>query len=200
MQSIAKDVGYSETAFAHRSGDAWRVRYFAPGIEVPFCGHATLALGAVLAERYGDGAYKLILNDGAITIDAKANGSNFQAAFVSPETKSEQMAPNILAEIQNIFHYSSDDIRQEPAPAIINAGASHGVLFLNSHKALQSLTYDLETGRDFMLKHGLITIAFIFIENNKKMHARNAFAAGGVLEDPGDWRRRRCAWRIFTCT
>ncbi|MFS2055677.1 PhzF family phenazine biosynthesis protein, partial [Variovorax sp. CT11-76] len=38
MQRIAADVGFSETAFAARTGDGWRVRYFAPQSEVPFCG------------------------------------------------------------------------------------------------------------------------------------------------------------------
>ncbi len=41
MQAVAAEVGYSETAFAAPVGDDWRVRYFAPAIEVPFCGHAT---------------------------------------------------------------------------------------------------------------------------------------------------------------
>jgi len=47
MQRIAADVGYSETAFAAPQGDGFRVRYFAPQAEVPFCGHATIALGCV---------------------------------------------------------------------------------------------------------------------------------------------------------
>ncbi len=46
MQSIAAQVGYSETAFAEPFEAGWRVRYFSPEIEVPFCGHATIALGA----------------------------------------------------------------------------------------------------------------------------------------------------------
>src|SRR4051812_19237870 len=41
MLAIAAEVGYSETVFAAPSGEGWRVRYFAPEIEVPFCGHAT---------------------------------------------------------------------------------------------------------------------------------------------------------------
>lgn len=45
MQAIAAEVGFSETAFAAPEGDAWRVRYFSPAMEVPFCGHATIALG-----------------------------------------------------------------------------------------------------------------------------------------------------------
>ena len=48
MQRIAARVGFSETAFAMPAGDAWRVRYFSPESEVPFCGHATIALGAAL--------------------------------------------------------------------------------------------------------------------------------------------------------
>src|SRR6266481_7215787 len=35
MQAIAAQVGYSETAFAAPVEGAWRVRYFAPEIEVP---------------------------------------------------------------------------------------------------------------------------------------------------------------------
>ena len=54
MLAIAADLGYSETAFVTEplddSGRA-RVRYFAPLQEVPFCGHATIATAAALAER-----------------------------------------------------------------------------------------------------------------------------------------------------
>ena len=42
MQRMAAEVGYSETVFAAPQGDGWRVRYFSPTVEVPFCGHATL--------------------------------------------------------------------------------------------------------------------------------------------------------------
>ena len=42
MQRIAAEVGYSETAFAAPEGGAWRVRYFSPQTEVPFCGHALI--------------------------------------------------------------------------------------------------------------------------------------------------------------
>ena len=62
MLAIAKQVGYSETAFLVKQNDGWRVRYFAPEMEVPFCGHATIALGAALGERFGEGTYKLTLN------------------------------------------------------------------------------------------------------------------------------------------
>jgi len=46
MQKIAADIGFSETAFAMPENGSWRVKYFSPESEVPFCGHATIALGA----------------------------------------------------------------------------------------------------------------------------------------------------------
>jgi PhzF family phenazine biosynthesis protein len=38
MQRIASEIGYSETAFAVRSGSDRRVRYVSPKSEVPLCG------------------------------------------------------------------------------------------------------------------------------------------------------------------
>jgi PhzF family phenazine biosynthesis protein len=55
MQRIAADVGYSETVFATPEQDRWRIRYFAPEAEVEFCGHATIALGAVQRSEYSGG-------------------------------------------------------------------------------------------------------------------------------------------------
>ncbi|MEL7373070.1 MAG: PhzF family phenazine biosynthesis isomerase, partial [Pseudomonadota bacterium] len=56
MQRIAAEVGYSETAFvAPASGLARTVRYFSPEMEVPFCGHATIATGVALAASDGEG-------------------------------------------------------------------------------------------------------------------------------------------------
>ena len=74
MQRIAAEVGYSETAFAAPSGQVWRTRYFSPENEVPFCGHATVALGAVLAELKGPGRYRLSLANGEIEAEAYIKG------------------------------------------------------------------------------------------------------------------------------
>ena len=89
MLAVAKEVGYSETAFLVQQADKWRVRYFAPAIEVPFCGHATIALGAALGERCGEGQYSLILNDSEIRVRAERTAEGFSATLYSPATFSE---------------------------------------------------------------------------------------------------------------
>lgn len=71
MQSIAAEVGYSETAFAAPESLRLRVRYFAPEAEVAFCGHATIALGAALSLRFGDGVFALQLNEATITVEGR---------------------------------------------------------------------------------------------------------------------------------
>ena len=43
MQAVARIVGYSETAFVWPEADGYRLRWFTPAVEVPLCGHATLA-------------------------------------------------------------------------------------------------------------------------------------------------------------
>tara|TARA_R110002072_G_scaffold289831_4_gene457137 strand:+ start:1942 stop:2796 length:855 start_codon:yes stop_codon:yes gene_type:complete len=43
MQDVAAEMNLSETAFVQRNGAAYRLRWFTPQVEVPLCGHATLA-------------------------------------------------------------------------------------------------------------------------------------------------------------
>jgi len=48
MQKIANEMNLSETAFVCQSGDHFEIRYFTPIVEVPLCGHATLASAHIL--------------------------------------------------------------------------------------------------------------------------------------------------------
>jgi predicted PhzF superfamily epimerase YddE/YHI9 len=48
MQAIAAENNLSETAFVVREGEGFRIRWFTPEVEVPLCGHATLATAWVL--------------------------------------------------------------------------------------------------------------------------------------------------------
>ncbi|MBK8617103.1 MAG: PhzF family phenazine biosynthesis protein [Anaerolineales bacterium] len=87
MLKIAAEVGYSETAFLVKQAEGWRVRYFAPEREVPFCGHATIASGAALGEHFGAGTLPLYLNQGEISVSAEKSAMEiFTATLQSPET------------------------------------------------------------------------------------------------------------------
>ena len=184
MQRLAHAVGYSETAFAAQEGQGWRVRYFSPASEVPFCGHATIALGAALARRDGDGVYALALNDADITVEGRHEGERVAAALQSPPTWSRPAAPELVADALTLFGYHEADLDPRIPPGLAHAGANHLVLALASRDLLAAMRYDLEAGRALMARHGLTTIVLAWVENPQRFHTRNPFAIGGVYEDP----------------
>ena len=180
MRRIAAEVGFSETAFAARTDDGWRVRYFSPESEVPFCGHATIALGSALAQQFGDGVYALTLNDAKITVE----GGRAAVALQSPPTRSKPASPELVAEVLALFGYCERDLDPRLPPAVIHGGADHLLIALKTRKAIAAMQYDLDAGRTLMLREGLVTIVFAYAETPQHFHTRNAFASGGVYEDP----------------
>ena len=63
MQALAQENNQAETAFLVRDpADPARfgLRWFTPGVEVPLCGHATLASAHVLLSELGIGAAELV--------------------------------------------------------------------------------------------------------------------------------------------
>ena len=184
MQRIAADVGFSETAFAAPEGSSWSVRYFSPESEVPFCGHATIALGAALAQREGDGVFALSLEHAQITVEGRRDGDLVQAALQSPPTRSGPLPDGLLDRLLTLFGLARADLDPRIPPALIHGGADHAVLALRSRAALAAMHYALDAGRTLMLEAGLVTIVLVVVESDQLLHTRNAFASGGVLEDP----------------
>lgn len=118
MQRIAAEVGYSETVFAAATGSGWRVRYFSPESEVPFCGHATIALGAALALGNGDGIFKLTLNHAEITVEGYQDGEVIAAALQSPPTSSKSVSSQLVSAALDLFGYTPEDLDLTIPPAI----------------------------------------------------------------------------------
>lgn len=187
MQRVAAEVGYSETAFAFPTEGAdrsWRVRYFSPESEVPFCGHATIALGIALGQRDGVGIYQLALNNAAITVEATMSADGMAATLASPATESRTITDQELHDAMALLALTEKDLDLRLPPARIHGGADHLVFALCDRARLAAMSYDLDAGRDMMRRHKLVTIMLVHIEGNRVFSVRNAFASGGVLEDP----------------
>lgn len=184
MQRIAAEVGFSETAFAAPTNDGWRVRYFSPESEVPFCGHATIALGAALVLDHGDGIFALKLNNANITVEGHHDGKTIIAALQSPPTHSTAADPQLVVDALSLFGYALEDLDPNIPPALAQAGATHLVLALRTRKTLREMAYELDAGRTLMNRAGLVTIVLAYAETPQRFHTRNPFASGGVYEDP----------------
>lgn len=185
MQRVAREVGYSETAFAARAGDGWQVRYYSPAAEVAFCGHATVALGAALGARFGAGRYGLTLAaQGAASVAVVADGDGWRAVLTSPRTWSKAMPDSLAAVLCDYFGLEARDLDPRLGPQLAHAGVTHGVLALRDRGRLADMDYEFDDLRAVMAAMGLTTISLIWFASPVLVIARNAFPVGGVVEDP----------------
>jgi PhzF family phenazine biosynthesis protein len=185
MLETAKQVGYSETAFLTRVKDGWRVRYFAPEMEVPFCGHATIASGAALGERFGEGIYTLFINQGEISVSVlKSETGSLIATLRSPGTWSEIAPQDYVKKMIHEFNLSIEDLDANYPVRFAFAGAKHLILVLKERKKLAEMSYHFDRVKDLMQGQGLVTIELLWVESDQLFHSRNPFPTGGVYEDP----------------
>lgn len=88
MQALAAENNLSETAFILRSGDDYRIRWFTPRLEVPLCGHATLASAAVVMERLEPARREVVFHSasGPLRVTRTSDGyaMDFPARVASP--------------------------------------------------------------------------------------------------------------------
>lgn len=185
MLRVAKDVGYSETAFLNPVDDGWRIRYFAPETEVPFCGHATIATGAELGKRFGEGTYTLQLNEGRISVSvSKTNNNVFRSTLQSPNTWSKSAPEEYVRRLLDHFNFSLNDIDKQFPVRIASAGARHLIVVLREHTKLKQMSYAYDPVKKLMREKELTTINLVYIESDKRIYSRNPFPPGGVYEDP----------------
>lgn len=89
MQAIAAENNLSETAFIVREGSDYRLRWFTPAVEVPLCGHATLASAAVVMERLEPERSSVVFHtrSGPLTITRKGAAYVMNFPALRPEPK-----------------------------------------------------------------------------------------------------------------
>ncbi|KAB2697990.1 PhzF family phenazine biosynthesis protein [Ochrobactrum sp. Kaboul] len=99
MLAIAQENNLAETAFVKARPDgAWDLRWFAPALEVDFCGHATLATAHVLFTT-GKADTSLVFHTrvGELSVSRETNGYSLDIPRLSPE--SIDALPHEIADI-----------------------------------------------------------------------------------------------------
>jgi PhzF family phenazine biosynthesis protein len=113
MQAVAAENNLAETAFLVRAHNDYRLRWFTPVVEVPLCGHATLASAAVVMERLERGRTRVVFHtlSGPLTV-SRADGNylmNFPARPSEPVAAPEGLAAALgVAPVEvfvNAFNY-----------------------------------------------------------------------------------------------
>jgi len=144
MQALAAENNQAETAFLLKSDEAARfsLRWFTPALEVPLCGHATLAAAHALYAELGLGAARVTFDTQSGPLGVERDGLGYRMDFPSAPPK-RIAAPAGLAEALGVkpmevwvAHYlvalldNEDEVRRL-APSIaaiapIASAATHG--------------------------------------------------------------------------
>ncbi|MEO6503748.1 MAG: PhzF family phenazine biosynthesis protein [Jatrophihabitantaceae bacterium] len=190
MLAVAADVGYSETVFVTDGPPVagrrqYAVRYFSPLAEVPFCGHATVALGAALGSALGAGDLMLQTAAGPVSLSTGQHSSGqWWTRLTSVEARQKQVELTVLQQALDCFGWSSDVLEPGLPPMLSYAGAWHLILCLAERHTLQTMSYDFAALQGLCAEQGWTTVSLVYQVNLLEHLARNPFPAGGVVEDP----------------
>lgn len=130
MQNIAKENNLSETAFAVKNGDFYFLRWFTPGGEIDFCGHATLGTAYVIKRFYDTKADKICFHTMSGDIAVNVSNDIFEMDF--PQYSLNQIS---------VTSDMTKAIGVQPKEAYLDRDL---LLVLDSESAIRNLEVDQE--------------------------------------------------------
>ena len=135
MLSIAKELGLSETAFIGEITETneYPIRFFSPVMEIPLCGHATLASSKVLFERNGQNSLDFV-NIQNLKLPIERNGDFIKMGFPIYDTISKEVPYELL----NALGIN------EVNNSVYNAETKILLLEIQSAELLKNLTPDFD--------------------------------------------------------
>lgn len=91
LRAIAAENNLSETAFLVPEGSNYLLRWFTPTVEVPLCGHATLASAAVVMERLEPGRTDVVFVTASGPLTVRRAGLGYVMDFPARPSQPEPL-------------------------------------------------------------------------------------------------------------
>ena len=169
LQAIAAENNLAETAFLEPAAEGWNLRWFTPAVEVPLCGHATLASAWVVFNKLRPGSERVQFSTRESgVLEVRRAGEGFLMDF--PALSCEPAAPPPgFAEILGC------------APREVLANARNFVAVFGTAAQVRQLKPDLAAVQK-LDRPGLIVTAPG--DQSYDCVSRFFIPAGGVPEDP----------------
>lgn len=192
MQRIARELNNSETAFIFESNSSdydVEVRFFTPTIEVPICGHATVAAHYVHATEKNAVSGKIIQKTkaGVLPVDIVRRGDDYSIVMTQgTPVVSEPFGNKIRNKIADALGICGKDICQEYPVAISSTGHSKVMVPIYSNELLHVLKPDLQMLTEISGQIGCNGY-YVFTLNPQDeilVHGRMFAPAIGIAEDP----------------
>ena len=189
MQLIARELRHSETAFLLTSNDSdVHIRYFTPTVEVPICGHATVAAHYVRANVLGLGNTTVWQTSlaGRHRVDIEAIGDDYRISL-------EQGIPGfepplegaVRTAIIRALHLSEDDMLPGLPIQVATTGHSKVMIPLKPEVDLDALSPDLQALATISQQIGCNGFFPLQIRKGENAPDGRMFSpAIGIVEDP----------------
>lgn len=193
MLKIARELNNSETAFILSPKDNSHdieIRYFTPKMEVPICGHATIAAhyvraieqnldSSIILSKTGIGILpvEIIKEDGDYSIEMTQGKIEFTPPFES----------DIRSKVLEFLGITEEDVNQKCPIQIVSTGHSKVIIGINSKEKLDSLEPNMEMLKKLSKEincNGYFIFTFDSQQEGIYTHGRMFAPAIGIVEDP----------------
>ncbi|WP_262297682.1 PhzF family phenazine biosynthesis protein [Microvirga sesbaniae] len=142
LQAIAAENNLAETAFLVPDGEDYHLRWFTPTVEVPLCGHATLASAAVVMERLAPHRRSVVFHSASGPLSVERRGTGYIMNFPTrvsrpvepPPLLAEALGQDPVEVMADAFNYlalleTADQVRSlRPALAAVAALDRSGLI------------------------------------------------------------------------
>jgi PhzF family phenazine biosynthesis protein len=203
MQSVARELGASETAFVRPADDALhRVRYFSPTQEVDLCGHATVAAFSLLARegRVEPGRHEVATNVGTVGLevetetegdgDTTTDSTEDVTVWLTgrePTVEFVDLDYERVGAALGIDPAALEDVGADLAPAVASTGLPWLCLPVNFLEHLGGAAPDDDLVAAVTAEHdaaGVYAFTFDTLAAESTVHARAFAPELGISEDP----------------
>ena len=168
LRALAAENNLSETAFLVRDGGDYRVRWFTPAVEVPLCGHATLASAAVVMERLEPGRERVVFHSASGPLVVARAGTEYAMDFPARASEAVTPPPGFARALG-------------AAPTLVHVNAFNYLALLDSAEAVRALAPDFAAIARLDRPGVIVTAAG---EAPYDFTSRYFAPAKGIAEDP----------------
>jgi PhzF family phenazine biosynthesis protein len=168
MQAVAAENNLAETAFIVPQGEDYRIRWFTPTVEVPLCGHATLASAAVVMERLEPNRQSIVFHSKSGPLPVRRTSTGYVMDFPARSSEPVVASAALVAAIGT-------------TPVEVHANEFNYMALLPSEQTVRELTPDMAAVARLDRTGVIVTAA----GSGKYDFVSRYFAlAKGIPEDP----------------
>ena len=193
MLCIARELNNSETAFLMSADDSdhdVRIRYFTPKIEVPVCGHATIAAHYVRAieNNLETGTVKHKISIGTLPVEIKKVENDYMVDMIQGRIEFfEPFTENYRQALTKALGLKENTLDERCPIQIVSTGHSKVLIGIKSRSILDDLAPDMSALKELSKAvscNGFFAFTLHSEIDGILSHGRMFAPAIGIDEDP----------------